>query len=160
MSRDIFSVAVDAVHSLYYRFARCIIANESLCHRCYRCATAIYPLCIRCALLTPSLRAFPRSNFYFNHEYFDATASSSTAQRPHRCHTDLTTTTTTLQRLHCGPLPIQWPTFSTAIFLNMFKKIATDARPQRTAPDAYRPQRGHSRPHRSTNRPRKDCSDS
>ena len=29
-----FLVAVDAVHSLYYRFARCIIANESLCHRC------------------------------------------------------------------------------------------------------------------------------
>ena len=56
------------------------------------------------------------------------------AQRPHRGHSDITMTQTIAQRVHCGPLAIQCPTFSTAIFLSMFKKIATDAWPQRPAP--------------------------
>ena len=56
------------------------------------------------------------------------------SQRRHRGHSDITTTQTIAQRVHCGPLVIQCPTFSTAILLSMFQKIATDARPQRRTP--------------------------
>ena len=56
------------------------------------------------------------------------------SQRPHRGHSDITMTQTIAQQEHCGPLGIQCPTFSKAIFLSIFKKIAKDARPQRRTP--------------------------
>ena len=43
------------------------------------------------------------------------------AHQPHRWHSDLTTTTTTAQRMHCGPLAIHCPTFSTALFEHVQK---------------------------------------